>query len=129
MSVKRTLVQASARVFGDNGFDVALECAGVQSALDTTVAAIQKGGTIVVVAVYEHRPTVDMSVVGDRELKLVGTLMYKREDYIRAVELIASGAVVTGPLASKHFPFAKYSAAYKFIDEQGERSMKVFIDL
>jgi L-iditol 2-dehydrogenase len=122
------LAQTSARTFGDDGFDVALECAGVQPALDAAVATIQKGGSIIVVAVYEHRPTVDMSVVGDRELKLIGTLMYKREDYIRAVELIASGAVVTAPLESKHFPFSQYTAAYKFIDEQGERSMKVFID-
>ena len=28
--------------------------------------------------------------------------MYKREDYVRAVELIATGQVVTGPLMSKH---------------------------
>jgi 2-desacetyl-2-hydroxyethyl bacteriochlorophyllide A dehydrogenase len=126
---QETLAQASARAFGDEGFDVAFECAGVQPALDAAVATIQKGGTIVVVAVYEHRPTVDMSVVGDRELKLVGTLMYKREDYVRAVELIGSGAVVAAPLESKHFPFAQYADAYRFIDEQGERSMKVFIDL
>jgi L-iditol 2-dehydrogenase len=126
---QETLAQAAARVFGEEGFDVAFECAGVQPALDAAVATIQKGGTIVVVAVYEHRPTVDMSVVGDRELKLVGTLMYKREDYLRAVELIGSGAVVTGPLESKHFPFDHYADAYKFIDQQGERSMKVFIDL
>lgn len=126
---QETLAQASRRVFGDNGFDVAFECAGTQPALDAVVAAVQKGGTIVVVAVYEHKPTVDMSVVGDRELKLVGTLMYKHEDYVRAVQLIASGEVATAPLESKHFPFDQYAAAYRFIDQQGERSMKVFIDL
>jgi L-iditol 2-dehydrogenase/threonine 3-dehydrogenase len=126
---QETLSAAAARVFGPEGFDVAFECAGVQAALDTVVASIQKGGTIVVVAVYEEKPRVDMSVVGDRELSLVGTLMYKYEDYVRAVELIASGEVVTGPLQSKHFPFDRYAEAYRFIDQQGERSMKVFIDL
>ena len=70
-----------------------------------------------------------MSVLGDRELMLVGTLMYKYEDYTRAVELIGTGEVVTGPLESRHFPFESYPDAYRFIDEQGERSMKVFIDL
>ena len=79
------------RVFGSDGFDVAFECAGVQAALDAVVDSIQKGGTIVAVAVYEHKPTVDMSVLGDRELTLVGTLMYKYEDYVRAVELIGTG--------------------------------------
>ena len=123
------LARAARRVFGDAGFDVAFECAGVQPALDAVVDSIEKGGTIVAVAVYEEKPRVDMSIVGDRELSIVGTLMYKKEDYTRAVELIASGDIVTEPLESKHFPFDQYADAYQFIDEQGERSMKVFIDL
>jgi len=128
-AAKESLAEASQRVFGEEGFDVALECAGVQPALDAVVESIQKGGSIVAVAVYEHKPTVDMSVVGDRELKIIGTLMYKYEDYTRAVELIASGEVTTEPLQSKHFAFEDYPSAYKFIDEQGDKSMKVFIDL
>jgi L-iditol 2-dehydrogenase len=47
----------------------------------------------------------------------------------RAVRLMKSGALVTAPLDSKHFPFERYSAAYAFIDAQADRSMKVFIDL
>ena len=126
---RESLAQASRRCFGNDGFDAAFDCAGAQAALDTIIDSIQKGGTIVVVAVYEHRPTLDMSMVGDRELRLTGTLMYKYEDYVRAVELISAGEIVTAPLESKHFPFEQYAAAYRFIDEQGEKSMKVFIDL
>ena len=126
---QESLGEAARRSFGEEGFDVAFDCAGVQATLDAVVENIQKGGTIVAVAVYEHKPAVDMSVVGDRELTIVGTLMYKYADYTRAVELIASRQVVTAPLESKHFPFEKYGDAYKFIDASGDRSMKVFIDL
>jgi threonine dehydrogenase-like Zn-dependent dehydrogenase len=55
--------------------------------------------------------------------------MYQRPDYQRAVELIASGGVVTGPLMSKHFSLDQYSEAYHFIDTQGDKSLKVFIDV
>ena len=123
------LKDAARRVFGEEGFEVGFECSGVEPALSALVDAVEKGGTIVAVAVYEDKPRVDMSIVGDRELKIVGTLMYTHADYVRAVELIASGDVVTGPLESRHFPFAEYPSAYRFIAEQGERSMKVFIDL
>jgi L-iditol 2-dehydrogenase len=126
---EESLAEASRRVFGEEGFDVAFECAGMQPAFDAVVDSIQKGGSIVSVAVYEHKPTVDMSVVGDRELKIIGTLMYKHEDYTRAVELISSGEVITEPLQSKHFPFDDYHKAYTFVDEQGDKSMKVFIDM
>jgi hypothetical protein len=32
-------------------------------------------------------------------------------------------------LISKHFPFEEYLQAYKFIEEQGDKTMKVIIDL
>jgi len=126
---EETLADASRRVFGPNGFDVAFECAGVQAALDAVVDTVQKGGLIVAVAVYEDKPQVDMSVLGDRELSLIGTLMYKYEDYQKAVELIDFGQVLTEPLQSKHFAFDDYMDAYTFIDEQGDKSMKVFVDM
>lgn len=126
---EETLAEAAQRVFGPDGFDVALECVGVEATISAAVANIQKGGTLVVVGVFAEKPRIDMGLVQDRELNIHGTLMYKAEDYARAVELIASGNVITEPLMSKHFPFEQYLEAYRFIDAQGDRTMKVFVDL
>jgi len=60
---------------------------------------------------------------------LVGTLMYKAEDYQAAIAAIAAGRIATDPLVSKHFDFADYAQAYRYIDRAGEEVMKVFIDL
>ena len=46
-----------------------------------------------------------------------------------AVQRIASGDIVTTPLESAHFPFEEYEAAYRFVDDEGPKSLKVFIDL
>jgi len=81
------------------------------------------------VGVFGEKPRIDMGLVQDRELNLHGTLMYKREDYEKAVTLIASGKVITEPLMSKHFSMDEYLDAYKFIDQQRDRTMKVFIDV
>jgi 2-desacetyl-2-hydroxyethyl bacteriochlorophyllide A dehydrogenase len=124
-----SLSDASKRVFRGVGFDIAFDCAGAQETIDAAVDAVNKGGTIVAVAVYEDKPRVDMAVVGDRELTIVGTLMYQYGDYDEAVRRIASGDISTGPLDSKHFLFEQYASAYEFIDQQGVNSMKVFIDL
>jgi L-iditol 2-dehydrogenase/threonine 3-dehydrogenase len=67
--------------------------------------------------------------LGEHELNVFGSMMYRHEDYEIAVELMASGKIITAPLLSKSFPFNKYLDAYKFIEEQGEKSMKVMIDL
>ena len=129
MPTQESLKDASNRVFGPDGFDVALECVGVESTMTAAIQSIEKGGTIVVVGVFGDKPRVDMGLVQDRELNLHGTLMYKREDYERAVELIASGQVVTGPLMSRHFAMDDYLDAYHFIDQQRDQTMKVFIDI
>jgi threonine dehydrogenase-like Zn-dependent dehydrogenase len=47
----------------------------------------------------------------------------------QAVALIASGGILTGPLVTKHFPLDDYLEAYRFIDQFGDRSMKVVIDV
>lgn len=124
-----SLADAAVREFGEDGFDVAFEAVGVEAALGSIVEAINKGGDIVVLGVFGEHPRINMSFVGEHELRLIGTLMYKHEDYLEAVRLIAEGKVVTEPLVTGHFPFEKYKDAYDFIDAQGDKSLKVMIDL
>lgn len=126
---RETLKNASERVFGAKGFQKAFECAGAEAAINEAIEAIQKGGTIVAVGVYGDRPRVNMGFVQDRELTLTGTLMYQKRDFVKAVRLMRSGALVTTPLETTHFPFAEYRPAYDYADREGERSMKIFVDL
>jgi 2-desacetyl-2-hydroxyethyl bacteriochlorophyllide A dehydrogenase len=125
----QTLAEASRQAFGPDGFDLAMEAVGAQATLEQAIAAIGKGGTIVVLGVFGQKPHLDMAVVGEHELSLIGTMMYRREDYLQAVEWIAQGKLQTQPLDSRHFPLDRYLDAYKFIDAQGDQCVKVFIDL
>jgi L-iditol 2-dehydrogenase len=124
-----TVKVATKRVFGEKGFDIAFECVGIEKTMTDAIENIQKGGAIVVVGVFAEKPRIDLGLVQDRELRLIGTLMYKYEDYIKAVDLIHTQKVKTEPLFSKHFAFSEYTKAYNFIDQQRDKSMKVFIDL
>jgi 2-desacetyl-2-hydroxyethyl bacteriochlorophyllide A dehydrogenase len=126
---RQKLADAAREAFGAEGFDVAFEAVGAEGALDDAVQNIQKGGDIVVLGVFGERPRVDMSIVGDRELRLIGTLMYKHEDYDQAVRWIGSGAIKTEPLVTGHFAFEQYLEAYHFIEKQGDRTLKVMIDV
>jgi L-iditol 2-dehydrogenase len=123
------LNQASARVFGGEGFDLAFECVGVEATITSAIEAIQKGGTLVVVGVFAEKPRVDIGLVQDRELVLAGTLMYQRRDYEQAIALIESGAIATEPLMSRHFAMADFQEAYRFLETQRDEVMKIFIDI
>lgn len=124
-----SLKDAALRVFGPQRFDVAFECVGVEATITAAIETIAKGGTLVVVGVFGELPRINLGLVQDRELNIRGTLMYQQTDYERAVQLIASGEVRTEPLMSQHFAFDDYLSAYQFIDKQGDKTMKVFIDL
>ena len=115
--------------FGEEGFQVGMEAAGVQASLDVLMANVEKGGDIVILGVYAKNPTVNMFFLGEHELNVFGSMMYKQEDYEAAVEMISTGKIHLEPLISMHFPFNKYTEAYKYIEAQGERTMKVMIDL
>lgn len=122
------LIQALDKAFGPDRADAILECVGVQETIGQAIRAARKGSDIIVVGVFAERPSVDIGLVQDKELRLIGTLMYREEDYRVAVDLIRAGWVNLKPLMSKHFPFKEYPQAYKFIERNRERTMKVFID-
>ncbi len=127
-TARESLEQATTAAFGDGGFDLAFEAAGVEASLGSAVKVIEKGGMILIVGVYGKPPVVDMGVVGEHEIVLAGSMMYWRDDWVEAVSLLAS-SISIAPLVSRHFPFAEWTEAYRFIDSNGASSMKVMVDL
>lgn len=130
LNVKTTSFEEGIRsFFGIEGFQIGFEAAGVQSSLDDLMQFVEKGGAVVILGVYSQNPVVNMFYLGERELNVFGSMMYRHEDYEAAVEMISSEKIITKPLLTTIFPFNKYLEAYKFIEEQGEKSMKVMIEL
>ena len=78
---QQSLEAAAQAAFGDAGFDLAFEAAGAEATLGAAIKAIEKGGTILIVGVYGRLPSVDMSVVGEHEIVLAGSMMYWRDDW------------------------------------------------
>jgi L-iditol 2-dehydrogenase len=123
------LEQAILRDFGPSRVDLILECVGVQETITQAVEVARKGTTIVVVGVFGQKPKVDLGLVQDRELSLVGTLMYQKRDYERAIQLIADGQLCLDLMVTHHFLFQEYLSAYQTIEEAEGNIMKVMIDL
>lgn len=123
------LLAGVGRAFAGRGFDVAFECVGSEQPMAEAIEGINKGGLIVVVGVFGQVPRVNLGLVQDRELTLRGTLMYRRDDYERAVALLNTGQIITASLEGPHFPLARYLEAYQHLDAAGAATMKVFIDL
>jgi L-iditol 2-dehydrogenase len=115
-------------VFGPDKADVIFECVGVNDTIDKAIANARKGTDIVVVGVFGDKPKVDLGLVQDRELRLIGTLMYQEKDFLTAIELAAAKKIMLKPLITNHFKFEDYKKAYEFIEEKKDKAMKVIVD-
>ncbi len=124
---KTDLGAAVVESFGEGKADLILECVGSPATITQGVAVARKGTDIIVVGVFGDKPVVDMGTVQDRELRLIGTLMYQEPDWKKAIELVSSGRVKLAPLITDHFPFLNYTRAYQYIEANRERAMKVMI--
>jgi len=109
--------------------DLILECVGINTTIDQAIKVARKGTDIIVVGVFGDKPTVDLGLVQDRELRLIGTLMYQENDYKKAIELIEAEKINLDPLISVHFNFKDYLKAYQYIEEKKDKVMKVIIDI
>ena len=97
--------------------------------MNQAIRCARKGSTIILVAVFAGMATVDLAVLNDHELDLNTTMMYRHEDYVKAIEMVQAGKVKLQPLMSKVFPFGRYKQAYEFIDANRETTMKVLINV
>jgi L-iditol 2-dehydrogenase len=126
---KADLKETMLETFGSDGADVIFECVGINATMEQAINYARKGSDIIVVGVFADLGTVNMGFVQDHELRLIGTAMYRVEDYIEAIRLVGEGRIEFDALITDHVPFGDYARAYKIIDEQKDKAMKVIIDM
>jgi len=116
-----------AEKFGENSADVIIECVGLQSAIDQAINIGRKGSDIVVAGVFGDHTTVNMGLVQDKELNIIGTLMYTKQDWLDAIRFVSEKAILPEPLISAHFTLAELSTAFEYIENNKETTIKVLI--
>jgi L-iditol 2-dehydrogenase len=115
--------------FGFSKADIIFECVGSQDTISQSVSLARKGSTIVVVGVFGEKPVIDLGMIQDREIMLLGTLMYQKDDFLKAMELASNGKVKLGKLITDTFSIKDYKEAYNHIEENRDRVMKVLVSL
>ena len=117
-----------AKYFGrERKADLIIECAGVAEALELAILNARKGSTIIVVAVYGEKPVIDMAMINENELSIVGTARYTIDDFRTAIELVQNKKITLQPLITDEFDFLNYRDAYLKIQNNPESTMKVII--
>jgi L-iditol 2-dehydrogenase len=117
------------KLLGNTRPEAAFECVGKAEPLNTCIRAVVRGGEVVVIGVYDEAPRTQMIQVQDKEINLLGALMYTWDDYHQAVDLIAKRQVDLKSLQTHHFPFEAWGEAYRFLMARPDEAIKILIDL
>jgi threonine dehydrogenase-like Zn-dependent dehydrogenase len=88
---KCDVVHEVANLTGGRGADVAFDAAGVQLGLDTAMQALKARGTLVNIAVWEKRATLQMNDLVFRERHYMGVATYALGDFEAVIGAIAKG--------------------------------------
>lgn len=126
---EREFSEVLVRAFGPDKADVIYDCAGTDITINQAIRSARKGSTIILVAVFASMASADLAVLNDHELDLNTTMMYRHDDYVDAIDLVNKGLVSLDPLISAHFSFEEFPDAYRYIDADREKCMKVIVDV
>jgi L-iditol 2-dehydrogenase len=125
---KTDLAQALEEIFGPQRADVIFECVGVAATAREAVRVARKGTRIVLAGVFEEEVPLSLGLIQDRELELIGTLMYAGDDFATAIRLVESGQVKVEPLITHRFPLSRAAEAFAAADDR-ERALKVLVEI
>ena len=109
------------------GADVVFEVAGIAATAHDATAHARTRGRVVIVAIHPQPVPIDLHRMFWRELELIGARVYEREDFERAIDLIASDAVPADELITATVPLADTQSAFAALEDA--RALKVLIDV
>ena len=83
-------VVAAVQTFAKDGVDVVFDCTGLQSTLDTGLAALRPGGTFFNVAIHEKPLSLNLNDISLTEKRLLGGICYLYSDFEEVLAAMAS---------------------------------------
>ncbi|TBU63555.1 GroES-like protein [Dichomitus squalens] len=107
------------------GADIVFDCAGTQRTLDAAFQAVRPRGSVVNVAIWDHKPLLDIGAITLKEITFTGVISFDRvhNDMLKAV---AEGKfngienIITRRIGLEDFVEKGIKALVNEKDEQGE---------
>jgi threonine dehydrogenase-like Zn-dependent dehydrogenase len=116
----------------DGGFDVVVETVGGHSdALASSMALARRGGTVVVLGIYDDLVPISAYDLSLAELRLVGSNCYSHahgdSDFAAALDVLATSADELGALVTHRFALDRVQEAFATAADKSTGSVKVVV--
>ncbi|WP_328291417.1 alcohol dehydrogenase catalytic domain-containing protein [Kineococcus sp. NBC_00420] len=101
-----------ARMLLGGAADVVFDCVSRDSSVRQGVDLLRKGGKLMTVGVAAGATSIPLDLVQDRELDILGCLMFVREDVQEAIAMLREGVVPVADIITGTFDVEDVAAAY-----------------
>lgn len=104
------LTEAVESLTSGEGVDLVYECAGTASSAEVMTALLRPRGTVVNLGVFKKPVEVDMQTVNFKELTVLGSRVYTREDFQTAISM--ANDLPIQRVVTHSFPLMQVQAAF-----------------
>jgi (R,R)-butanediol dehydrogenase/meso-butanediol dehydrogenase/diacetyl reductase len=112
------------------GADLAIECAGNESALSLCIDVVRPAGTVVQTALHIRPAAIRADLLALKDLTLIGTWCYPVRDFPRIVGLVASGRLPVERVISSVVPLeSAVTGGFDRLITRGTGEVKVLIEV
>lgn len=95
------------------GFDQVFECSGSPQALQQAMEIVKKKGTVIQEGLYAKNPVpVDMSLLLNKEIELIGSRTQKTSSWHKTIEWLQTSEVDLAPVVTKILPLNQWEEAF-----------------
>lgn len=124
------MVEEVERLTAGEGADLCFDAAGVQPALDAAFKAIKARGTVVNIAVWPKRATLDMNDVVFRERAYMGVATYAPGDFEAVIKALSAGSMDPKGMITKVIAMDEVvEEGFKALIEDKDSQVKILVDV
>ncbi len=109
------------------GADVVFEVTGVQAGASVMTELARTRGRVVIVGIHGKPAEVTLFHFFWKELQMFGARVYESEDFSKAIELAAAGAIPLDKIITDIHPLTELEAGFKQMDSGGS-VMKILLE-
>ncbi len=124
----RDLVEEVLSVTEGDGADMVFECAGAGNAALEMTRIARPGGTICMASLHKAPNPVALLDIAFKELRLIGSRVYTREQFRRSIDLARSLAPQLERLITRTLPLSAAQDLFEIIRTPDAHEIKILID-
>lgn len=114
---------------GDLGVDRAFEAVGIETTLKHSLAALKKGGTAVVIGLFETpEVSIPANIFVQKEIALMGSQGYNW-DFQTAIAMVEAASVDLRAIITHTFPVQELQTAFDLLISREDQPIKVVIEV